>query len=216
MDSPSAATGRSRPVANEKTSTLVSRLESVDESDQRSRAPTDTEAGSWRRAPDGIDPCGESVVVEIPDQLECLFSASVDQQGDSYRIEIPRSELDEGTITSGETYRVALVSGTPRSDSVSSPDSDTDSSTQQSSPVEPGDVREVTIESLGDQGDGIAKIDRGYVVIVPETRPDDEVTIEIEQTRENVAFARVRDNHGADESSEFDDPLAEETLGEGE
>jgi len=76
----------------------------------------------------------------------------------------------------------------------------------------------VTIESLGDQGDGIAKIDRGYVVIVPGTRPDDEVTVEIENARENVAFARVRDDDDRESanSSEFNDPLAEETLGDGE
>ena len=75
----------------------------------------------------------------------------------------------------------------------------------------------MTIESLGDQGDGIAKIDRGYVVIVPGTRPDDEVTVEIENARENVAFARVRDdNRESDESSAFDDSFAEETLGDGE
>jgi hypothetical protein len=46
-------------------------------------------------------------------KLECLFTTSIDQYGDSYRIEIPRSELEQGTITSGETYRVALVSSTP-------------------------------------------------------------------------------------------------------
>ena len=73
----------------------------------------------------------------------------------------------------------------------------------------------MTIESLGDQGDGIAKIDCGYVVIVPGTRPDDEVTVEIEQARENLAFARVRDdNRESDESSAFDDSFAEGTLGE--
>ena len=162
-------------------------------------------------------------MVEIPDQLECLFSTSIDRQGDSYRIEVPRSELEEGTITAGETYRVAIVSGTPRSDDAetrqqpdgasSSPRSDSDSPTQQEPPVEPGDIREVTIESLGDQGDGITKIDRGYVVIVPGTRPDDEVTVEIEQARENLAFARVRDdNHESTENSEFDDSFANETL----
>jgi predicted RNA-binding protein with TRAM domain len=161
-------------------------------------------------------------MVEIPDRLECLFSTSIDQQSDSYRIEIPRSELEEGTITAGETYRVAIVSGTPRSDDAETrqqPDdaSASDSPIQQSPPVESGDTREVTIESLGDQGDGIAKIDRGYVVIVPGTRPDDEVTVEIENARENVAFARVRDdNRESDESSGFNDPLAEETLGDGE
>ena len=69
----------------------------------------------------------------------------------------------------------------------------------------------MTIESLGDQGDGITKIDRGYVVIVPGTRPDDKVTVEIE----NVAFARVSDdNCESDESSAFDDSFAEGTLGE--
>ena len=166
-------------------------------------------------------------MVEIPDRLECLFSTSINQQGDSYRIEIPRSELEQGTITAGETYRVAIVSSTSRSDDAetrqqpddasASPKSDSDGPTQQSPPVESGDTREVTIESLGDQGDGIAKIDRGYVVIVPDTRPDDEVTVEIENARENVAFARVRDdNRESDESSGFDDPLAEETLGDGE
>ena len=166
-------------------------------------------------------------MVEIPDQLACLFSASIDQQNDSYRIEIPRSELEEGTITSGETYRVALVSSTPQSDdgvtrrqpdTTSSSESGSSDSSQQSPPVEPGDIREVTIESLGDQGDGIAKIDRGYVVIVPGTRPDDEVTIEIEQAQENVTFARVRnDASGSDASETTDfDEFAEETLDEDE
>ena len=55
-------------------------------------------------------------MVEIPDRLECLFSGSIDQHGDAYRIEIPRSELEEGTITSGETYRVAVLSSTPHRD----------------------------------------------------------------------------------------------------
>ncbi|EMA43587.1 MULTISPECIES: TRAM domain-containing protein [Halococcus] len=167
-------------------------------------------------------------MVEIPDQLSCLFSASVDQSGDSYRIEIPRSELDQGIITPGETYRVAIVSSTPQSDdgvtrrqpdTTSSSESGSSDSSQQSPPVEPGDIREVTIDSLGDQGDGIAKIDRGYVVIVPGTRPDDEVTIEIEQAKENVAFARVRDEMSGTADSgtdDFDDSFAEETLGEPE
>ena len=85
--------------------------------------------------------------------------------------------------------------------------------------MEPGDIRDVTIDSLGDQGDGIAKTDRGYVVIVPGTRPDDEVTIEIEQAKENVAFARVHDDASDSTDSEpdnFDDSFAEETLGESE
>ncbi|WP_273837225.1 TRAM domain-containing protein [Halococcus sp. PRR34] len=164
-------------------------------------------------------------MVEIPDQLECLFSGSIDQQGDAYRIEIPRSELEDGTITNGETYRVAVLSSTPQYDDAearqqsSGTPSDADGSDRQSPPVEPGDIRDVTIESLGDQGDGIAKIDRGYVVIVPGTRPDEEVTIEIEQAKENVAFARVCDDSSDSTDSgtdDFDGSFAEETLGESE
>lgn len=60
-------------------------------------------------------------------------------------------------------------------------------------PVEEGNRREVEIENLGDQGDGIAKVERGYVVIVPETNIGDRVTVEIQQVRENVAFADVVD-----------------------
>jgi predicted RNA-binding protein with TRAM domain len=58
-------------------------------------------------------------------------------------------------------------------------------------PVEEGEVRAVTVETVGDQGDGIAKVDRGYVVIVPNTEPGDQPTVEIEQVQESVAFASV-------------------------
>jgi len=49
----------------------------------------------------------------------------------------------------------------------------------------------VTIETLGDKGDGIAKIERGYVVIVPDSQPGDEPTVEITSVRQNVSFAEV-------------------------
>jgi predicted RNA-binding protein with TRAM domain len=49
----------------------------------------------------------------------------------------------------------------------------------------------VTIETLGDKGDGIAKIERGYVIIVPDAELGDEVTVEITSVRDNVSFASV-------------------------
>ncbi|ELY69193.1 hypothetical protein C488_20937 [Natrinema pellirubrum DSM 15624] len=52
----------------------------------------------------------------------------------------------------------------------------------------------MTIETVGDQGDGIAKVERGYVVIVPGAQPGDEPTVEIEQVQENVAFASIVDS----------------------
>ena len=133
-------------------------------------------------------------MVEISDQLECLFSDSIEQDGGSYRIEVPKREIDNGSIVPGETYRVAILSaetGDEESSSQSQSRSNTPRSTTQSPPVERGEKRTLTIESIGDQGDGIAKVERGYVVIVPGARPDDEVEVEIQNARENVAFAKV-------------------------
>lgn len=52
-------------------------------------------------------------------------------------------------------------------------------------------MQPVTIETTGDQGNGIAKVDHGYVVIVPQAAPGQEPTVEIEEVRENVAFASI-------------------------
>ena len=133
-------------------------------------------------------------MVEISEQLECLFSGSVDQDSGSYRIEVPKREIDNGSIILGETYRVAILSTETtdeESDSQSQSPSSTSETATQSPPVESGDKRTLTIESVGDQGDGIAKVERGYVVIVPGARPGDEVEVEIQNARENVAFAEV-------------------------
>jgi len=58
-------------------------------------------------------------------------------------------------------------------------------------PVTEGERRTVTIETLGDKGDGIAKVERGYVVIVSDAEPGDSVTVEITNVRENVSFASI-------------------------
>jgi predicted RNA-binding protein with TRAM domain len=61
-------------------------------------------------------------------------------------------------------------------------------------PVEEGEVRPVAVESIGDKGDGIAKVAHGYVVIVPGTKPGDTPTVEITNVQDNVAFADVVDS----------------------
>jgi predicted RNA-binding protein with TRAM domain len=136
-------------------------------------------------------------MVEIPDRLECLFTGSVEENEGSYSIEIPREELEMGQVSPAETYRVVILDEPQPSGSESQPaeaSATPVASSQPTPPVSSGDVREVTIESLGDQGDGIAKVERGYVLIVPGARPDDEVTVEITNTRENFAFTRVQDD----------------------
>ncbi|WP_345778565.1 TRAM domain-containing protein [Natrinema sp. DC36] len=57
-------------------------------------------------------------------------------------------------------------------------------------PVEEGEVRSVTIDTLDDQGDGIAKVERGFVVVVSGIQPGDKADVEITNVRESVAFAK--------------------------
>jgi predicted RNA-binding protein with TRAM domain len=68
-------------------------------------------------------------------------------------------------------------------------------SQQQREPLEPpvneGETREVEIEDIGEQGDGITRVERGFVVIVPDTKESERVKIEITDVRQNVAFAEV-------------------------
>ncbi len=142
-------------------------------------------------------------MVEIPDSLKSLFTATVEEHEDNYVIEVPKSEIEHDAATPGQTYRVAIlpqVSNEPVTEETTTTVESTGETTLSQAdrepgppapPVDEGEVREVAIESVGDQGDGIAKVERGYVVIVPGAEPGDEPTVEIEQVKENVAFARV-------------------------
>jgi len=138
-------------------------------------------------------------MVEIPDSLRSVFSATVQEQDGTYVLEVPSSELEHESITRGETYRVAVLDapGTTGESTQSAERADKSRRNGQRGPPAPpvneGEIREVTIETVGDQGDGIAKVERGYVVIVPETQPGEQPTIEIDDVRQNVAFASVVD-----------------------
>lgn len=57
-------------------------------------------------------------------------------------------------------------------------------------PVEVGDIREVKIEAVGSEGDGIAKID-GFVVFVPGVNVNDVVTIRITKVLRKYGFGEV-------------------------
>jgi len=131
--------------------------------------------------------------MEISEQLRCLFSGKVEARNGSYVVEIPEQELGLGDLEADETYRVAVLPSPTTSEPTTT---DTDPQPQQTSqtpPVEEGEQRTVEIEDIGDQGDGITRVERGFVVIVPDTKQSERVTIEITDVRENVAFAEVVD-----------------------
>ena len=129
--------------------------------------------------------------MEISEELRCLFSGKVEERDESYVVEIPEQELRLGDLQADETYRVAILPS-----SATNEPNDTEADPQpeqapQTPPVEEGEQRTVEIEDIGDQGDGITRVERGFVVIVPDTKQSERVTIEITDVRENVAFADV-------------------------
>lgn len=138
-------------------------------------------------------------MIQIPDALYCLFSTEIKQHNRSFTIEVPSEEVEMGDIVAGETYRVAIVPVSPSSDeqsgqrSQSRTQDDSRTAPSQRPPVQKGEQRTVTIETTGDQGDGIARVECGYVVIVPGSVPGDELTVEIQLAKENFAMAEIVD-----------------------
>ncbi|QLC34997.1 TRAM domain-containing protein (plasmid) [Halarchaeum sp. CBA1220] len=150
-------------------------------------------------------------MAEISDSLRLLFETSIESDGDQYHVQIPHELVENGTLSPGDAYRVALLaaddegasSATANTTGSASANSrsataerDTESTSTASSsqqtqrpPVDEGDIRTVTIDTLGDQGDGIAKVERGFIVIVPGTEPGDQLNVEVTDVKETVAFA---------------------------
>jgi len=130
--------------------------------------------------------------VEISEKLLCLFSAEVSDDGDSYVVEVPRREVDTGSIQPGETYRVALIAAEESAES-SEDDATTKAPNEPQPPVESGEIRYVEIEDIGKQGDGIARVERGYVIIVPGAEIGERVKVEISEVKSNFAVGEIID-----------------------
>jgi predicted RNA-binding protein with TRAM domain len=129
--------------------------------------------------------------MEISDQLQCLFSAKIEQTDDSYIVEVPKQEVQLGNLTFEDTYRIAVLS---QGATGKSPSESTETDTAESSaepPVSEGETRKVEIEDVGDQGDGLTRVERGFVIIVPETDVGERVRIEVSDVRDTVAFGEV-------------------------
>ncbi|RDZ90378.1 deoxyribonuclease, partial [Haloferax sp. Atlit-6N] len=97
-------------------------------------------------------------MVEISDSLCSLFTAKITEEDGTFVIEIPPSEIRHGALTVDETYRIALLDSSSEAESTS-PQSPRHPASQESTshdssgpPVEEGEVRDVTIETVGAQG----------------------------------------------------------------
>jgi len=129
--------------------------------------------------------------MKISKQLLCLFSGNIEKQDGRYVVEIPERELELGEVRNGGTYRVALLPQTGQPDEATSDSKPAREDDPSGPPVKEGEIRDVEIENIGEQGDGIARVERGYVVIIPDTETGERVSVEMETVRENVAFGEV-------------------------
>jgi len=78
-------------------------------------------------------------------------------------------------------------------------------------PVNIGDEVEVTIEAVGDRGDGIAKI-KGFVLFIPNTKEGDTVKVRITKVLRKVGFAEVI-GEGSAPSEEAGEEAEEAEIG---
>ncbi|RBI60256.1 deoxyribonuclease [halophilic archaeon] len=117
----------------------------------------------------------------------------VDEQNGSYTVTIPKREVEKGDVDDDGVYRVALLRSNAPADYSDQDTHESQPATDDDSrpPVDVGDRRRVEIEDIGEQGDGIARVEHGYVIIVPETEHGDHVTVEITGVKPNVAFSEV-------------------------
>jgi len=121
---------------------------------------------------------------------QCLTHLSSPSPGRRTWPSLNSSGVDHCVLEVNQTYRITMLrSITSRrsraNEESTQPQSENPTASQHlEPPVDEGEIREVTIESVGDQGDGIAKVERGFVVIVPDALLGDKPTVEVEQVRE--------------------------------
>lgn len=133
-------------------------------------------------------------MLRIPDKLESIYKVRATRNQDgTLTVEIPEVVDSNLDIEDGELLQVALfstennptefgVSNAGRSENGHIPDSS-------DTPVDEGEKREVEVTEKGDKGDGIAKIDDGFVLIVPDADVGEIHRVEVTRVDNRFAFS---------------------------
>lgn len=139
-----------------------------------------------------------NIAIMSVNDLLAMFSAEIERSNGEYVITIPERELDVGELDAGSVYRFGVLSATDGRARERG-----ESSTERSGPpVDEGDVLEVEIDSKGEEGDGIAYVEGGYVVFVPSTTIGEEVTVEVVSV--GPRFARAEPVEGTPSDSDVE------------
>ena len=82
-------------------------------------------------------------------------------------------------------------------------------------PVKVGDELDVSIDAVGEKGDGIAKKE-GFVLFVPNAKKGDQVKIRVTRVLRNVGFAEVVGQSGSESGQEREESSEESYDGQTE
>jgi hypothetical protein len=115
-------------------------------------------------------------MIELPGSSRPVSSTTVHEQDGAYVLEVPPDEIEHESITPGGTYRVAIPDAAAATEASTPPPSEptrasTNGAGRRSRRLRRGWIPEVTIETVHDQGDGTAEVDRGHVVTAPRPGP---------------------------------------------
>ena len=86
---------------------------------------------------------------------------------------------------------------------------------RKSAPIEEGEEIEVTIEAVGEKGDGIAK-SKGFVIFVPGVKEGDHVKVRVTKVLRNFSFGEVVGPAESSAKTEKKKKKGEEEEGEAE
>ncbi len=136
--------------------------------------------------------------MSVNDML-AIFSAEIERSNGEYVITLPERELDIGELEAGAVYRFGVMN---QSGGGSNPSPSRGIEERSGPPVDEGDVLEVDIDSKGEEGDGIAYVEGGYVVFVPNTTIGENVTVEIVSVGPRFARAEPVDGTPSDSDVE--------------
>lgn len=135
-------------------------------------------------------------MTEDTDAVACRYTAQVDTDSDGYHIPVPDAEVEFGPLSTNGAYRVTIehVDGQSQREGGDHRADQAQTATEEpggQAPVREGERLNVEIEDLGQQGDGIARVGPGYVLIVPGSDIDDQLTVEVQQVTPSFGFAEA-------------------------
>jgi len=134
--------------------------------------------------------------MEITDDILSVTQSEIRQDSDgNYVVDVPKEVVENTSAQPGHLVRVAVMDPPQHLLPNDVFRSSGDSHKMDGPEFEEGDQMEVEIVSIGDKGDGIAKDENGFVIMVPGTQKGDRVTIEISNIRNNFANANVVEYH---------------------